>query len=87
MIEYRVIWWERFAGVAEPVSFSGCVWDDWECAAAQLSYQRHLPHVTKAFIEARPASDAPWPRFWDEDTEAWPNGHPIRNRPVLEQHE
>ena len=30
MIEYRVIWWERLADVAEPVAISGIVYSKWD---------------------------------------------------------
>ena len=66
MIEYRVIWWERMVGSADPVPFSGLVSHDWQLTSASLAHIRKQSHrVTKAFIEARDASDAPWPRFWD----------------------
>jgi hypothetical protein len=71
MIEYRVIWWERMAGIAEPLPFSGPVSYDWKCTSASLAHIRNQSHrVTKAFIEARAASDAQWPRFWDEEVVA-----------------
>ena len=70
MIEYRVIWWERMAGIADPVPFGGSVTTNWEIVVYKLEAFRSSPRTLKAFIEARPASDAPWPRFWDKEVVA-----------------
>jgi hypothetical protein len=75
VIEYRVIWWERMAGIVEPVPFSGPVKQDFGDVESRLNFENRRRdstcprfRVTKAFIEARPASSAPWPRFWDKES-------------------
>jgi hypothetical protein len=70
VIEYRVIWWERLADVAEPVAISGIVYSKWDDVVYTLDNIRANQRTAKAFIEARPASDSPWPRFWDSEVVA-----------------
>ena len=59
--EYRVLWYEKLAGLERPIPFSGRVRSSYAEAHVECLSRMDDPRCTRVTIEGRDASDEPWP--------------------------